>query len=158
MFIRSRAFRVKRQWLQNRVFHVLDPPWPWSPTGHEPFFSRPPRRFPKPTLEGRGAPEIFPREPRSLQGQDQIHKVSMLKTFEICVFGPQGSQKNTLGPCFDAPNSPPGPSRVAPLILKVASGPPKSSRGPPWASPGALQDPQGPHRAPLKISSSDRFF
>ena len=77
IFISSRAFRVKRQWSQNHVFHVLDPPW--SPPGPEPFFSRPPRSLPKRTLELQGRPEILPRGPRSLQGPDQIYKVGMFK-------------------------------------------------------------------------------
>ena len=75
IFISSRAFRVKRQWSQNHVFHVLGPPW--SPPGPEPFFSRPPRGLPKRTLELQGRPEILPRGPRSLQGPDQIYKVGI---------------------------------------------------------------------------------
>ena len=74
----SGAFREKRQWLQNRVFRVLGPPW--SPPRPEPFPSRPPRRAPEPALELPGPPRTLPRALRSHQGPHQIHKVGMLKT------------------------------------------------------------------------------
>ena len=141
IFISSSAFRVKRQWLQNDVFHVLDSPW--SPPGPEPFFSRPPRSLPKRTLELQGRPEILPRGPRASKGQIKFTKSACSKPYKYVYLAPKDLNKNTLGPFFDAPNSPPGPSRVAPLILKVASGPPKSSPGPPGTPPGAPQDPPG---------------
>ena len=116
---------------------------PLEPYRARTLFLETPPELPKACFGRPGGARNPPKRARSLQGPDQIHKVSMLKTLEICVFGPQGSQKNSLGSFFDAPNSHPGPSRVAPLILKVASGPPKSSPGPPGTPPGAPQDPPG---------------
>ena len=140
--ISSGAFREKRQWLQNRVFRVLGPPW--SSPRPEPFPSRPPRRAPEPALELPGPPRTLPRALRSHQGPHQIHKVGMLKTLEICVFGTQESQKNAPGRFFDAPSAPQGPSRAATLILKGTPGPPKRLLGAPRAPPGHTEDPPGP--------------
>ena len=139
--ISSGAFREKRQWLQNRVFCVLGPPW--SPPRPEPFPSRPPRRAPEPALELPGPPRTLPRALRSHQGPHQIHKVGMLKTLEISLFGTQESQKNAPGRFFDAPSAPQGPSGTATLILQGAPGPPKCALGAPRPPPGAPQGPPG---------------
>ena len=106
----SGASWEKRAALLNCVFRFLGASW--SPPEPEPFRSRPPRSFPKPTLELPGPLQIPPRAPRSSKGPYQIHKVGMLKTLEICVFGPPGiSKKKTLpddfltlrGPLGDPP-------------------------------------------------------
>ena len=115
----SGASWEKRAALQNRVFRFLGAPW--SPPEPGPFRSRPPRSSPKHTLELPGPLQIPPRAPRRSKGPYQIHKVGMLKTLEICVFGLQESQKNVPGRFFHAPGIPRGPSRVATPILK---GPP----------------------------------
>ena len=140
--VSSGALQGKRQAVQNRVFRPLEAPW--SPPEAEPFFSRPPRSTPEPALELPGPPRTLPRAPRSPQGPHQIHKVDMLKTLEICVFGPQESQKNAPGQFFDAPSTPQGPSRVATPILKGPPGPPKVTPGASRAPPGDPRDPPGP--------------
>ena len=140
--VRSGALRGKRQAVQNRVFRPLDAPW--RPPEAERFFSRPPRRAPERALELPGPPRTLLRALRSPQGPHQIHKVDMLKTLEICVFGTQESQKNAPGRFFDAPSAPQGPSRAATLILKGTPGPPKRLLGAPRAPPGHPQDFPGP--------------
>ena len=92
-------------------------------------FKTPPE-LPKAPLELPGPPQILPRAPGSSKGPYQIHKVGMLKTLEICVFGLQESQKNVPGRFFHAPGIPRGPSRVATPILKD---PPGCQKGPPGA-------------------------
>ena len=73
----------------------------------------------------------------------------MLKTLEICVLDPPGSQKSGLGRFFDAPRPSLKPSRVSIPIIRVAPGcpkgvpgaprdPPGSSRGPPWELSGGV--------------------
>ena len=141
--IRSGAFQGKREAVQNRAFspngRSLEPP------EAELSVSRPPQRAPEPALELLGPPRTLPRALRSPQGRHQIHKVDMLKTLEICVFGTQESQKNAPGRFFDAPSAPQGPSRAATLILKGTPGPPKRLLGAPRAPPG---HPRGPPRPP----------
>ena len=154
--ISSGAFREKRQWLQNRVFRVLGPPW--SPPRPEPFPSRPPRRAPEPALELPGPPRTLPRALWSHQGPHQIHKVDMLKTLEICVFGAQESQKNAPGQFFDAPSTPQGPSRVATPILKGPPGPPKGTPGASRAPPGDPRDSPGPPWTTLVNFTLATFF
>ena len=104
----------------------------------------PPWRAPEPALELPGPPRTVPRAPQSPQGPHQIHKVGMLKTLEICVFGTQESQKNVPGRFFDAPSAPQEPSGAATLILKGAPGPPKRVLGAPRLPPGPPQAPPGP--------------
>ena len=87
---------------------------PLEPYRARTLFLETPPELPKACFGRPGGARNPPKRARSLQGPDQIHKVSMLKTLEICVFGPQGSQKNTLGPFFDAPNASPGPSLAPP--------------------------------------------
>ena len=106
----SGASWEKRAALQNRVFRFLGAPW--NP------------------LELPGPPQILPRAPGSSKGPYQIHKVGMLKTVEICVFGLQECQKNVPGRFFHAPGTPRGPSRVATPIIKD---PPGCQKGPPGA-------------------------
>ena len=91
--VRSGASWEKRAALQNRVFRFLGASW--SPPEPEPFRSRPPPELPKAPLELPGPPQILPRAPGSSKGPYQIHKVGMLKTLEICVFGLQGNLKKT---------------------------------------------------------------
>ena len=126
--VRSGASWEKRAALQNRVFRFLGAPW--SPPEPGPFRSRPPRSSPKHTLELPGPLQIPPRAPRRSKGPYQIHKVGMLKTLEICVFGLQECQKNASGRFVHALGTPRGPSRVATPILK---GPPGCQKGPPGA-------------------------
>ena len=140
--VRSGAPQGKQQAVQNRVFRPLEAPW--SPPEAERSFSRPPRRAPERALELPGPPRTLLRALRSPQGPHQIHKVDMLKTLEICVFGTQESQKNAPRRFFDAPSAPQGPSRAATLILKGTPGPPKRLLGAPRAPPGHPQDPPGP--------------
>ena len=125
-------------------FGVGKPPGAtWGPT----IYPRdPPRAPPRPTLEPPKPPKIVPGTPRSAQGPFQIHKVDMLKTLEICVLDPPGSQKSGLGRFFDAPRPSLKPSRVSIPIIRVAPGRPKgvpgapndSSRGPPWELSGGV--------------------
>ena len=152
----SGALQGKRQAVQHRTFRPLEAPW--SPPEAEPFFSRPPRSTPEPALELPGPPRTLPRAPRSPQGPHQIHKVDMLKTLEICVFGPQESQKNAPGQFFDAPSTPQGPSRVATPILKGPPGPPKGTPGASRAPPGDPRDPPGPPWTTLVNFTLATFF
>ena len=134
----SGASWEKRAALQNCVFRFLGASW--SPP-------EPPPELPKAPLELPGPPQILPRAPGSSKGPYQIHKVGMLKTLEICVFGLQESQKNAPGRFFDAPSTSQGPSRVATPILKGPPGPPKGPRerpGHPQETPGTPQGPPGP--------------
>ena len=144
IFIRSRAFRVKRQWLQNRVFHVLD--HPWSPTEHEPFFSRPPRSFPKPTLEGRGAPEILPREPGASKGQIKFAKSACSKPWKYVYLAPKDLKK-TLSDHFST-------LRIAPRDPQSGAPNPQGRLGTPKKLPRNAQDspgsPSGPPRDPIE--------
>ena len=79
-------------------------------------------------------PEMLSRMPTGLIGRRSIRNVGMLKTMQICVFDPLGSQKSCLG-CFLALlRTLPRPSRVVTLVLGVASGRSKDS-------PGAPRDP-----------------
>ena len=170
--VSSGALQGKRQVVQNRVFRPLEAPW--SPPEAEPFFPRPPRSTPERALELPVPPRTLPRAPRSPQGPHQIHKVDMLKTLEICVFGPQESQKNAPGRFFDAPSTPQGPSRVATPILQAPPVEPKvtpgASTGGPKVQNGFPRDPQRtilpifgfrpcrrhPHRPPWTLSGPRR--
>ena len=91
----SGASWEKRAALQNRVFRFLGAPW--NPPEPGPFRSRPAPELPKAPLELPGPPKTLPRAPRSSKGPYQIHKVGMLKTLDIYVFGLQESQKTVPG-------------------------------------------------------------
>ena len=110
----------------------------------------PPRRAPEPALELPGPPRTVPRAPQSPQGPHQIHKVGMLKTLEICVFGTQESEKNGLGPFFDGPSTLPRAPRAATLRSKVTFGRPKSLFGAPRDPPGTPKAPPGPPQTTSK--------
>ena len=92
IFVRFGAHRRKSQMFKNVDFRFRETPkTPWE---RKSCPRDPPRRAPEPALELPGPPRTVPRAPQSPQGPHQIHKVGMLKTLEICVFGTQESQKN----------------------------------------------------------------
>ena len=95
-----------------------------------------------------GAPRPTPNPPKSAQEPSRTlsnsHKVGMLKTREISLFGTQESKKNAPGRFFDAPSDPQGPSGTATLILKGAPGPPERVLGAPRPPPGSSQSPPRP--------------
>ena len=107
------------------------------------------RRAPEPALELPGPPRTVPRAPQSPQGPHQIHKVGMLKTLEICVFGTQESQKKFLDNFSMLRVLPRNPPERRPSSSRAPPGPPNAS----WERPGSPQDlprpPQGPPRPPL---------
>ena len=158
-----RAPRVKPLPLRNADFRFREAPWshlvaepfrsgpPWSHLGADNFLSGPPWTPPRPSLEPPRPPKILPGTPRSAQGPHQIHKVNMLKTLEIHTFALPGSQKNALGRFFDPPRPPQRPSRVSPLIVRVAPGDPKGRLGAPREPPRTPKD--GPKRSqdPLRM-------
>ena len=129
-------------------FGVGKPPGAtWGPT----IYPRdPPRAPPRPTLEPPKRPKIVPGTPRSAQGPFQIHKVDMLKTLEICVLDPPGSQKSGLGRFFDAPRPSLKPSRVSIPITRVAPGRPKGLPGTPRDPPGSSRTPSGAPRGGVR--------
>ena len=137
IFIRFGAPRGNTT-LPNTTIFAL-PSLPGAPRERVPFSQDRPWTPPKLTFELLEVPRVLSRTPRGLQGSHEIHKVDMLKTLEICVFGTQESQKNAPGRFFDAPSAPQGPSSVATLLLKVASGPPKRSPEAPRDPPGTPQ-------------------
>ena len=143
----SGASQEKRAALQNRVFRFLGAPW--SPPEPGPFRSRPPPELPKAPLELPGPPQILPRAPGSSKGPYQIHKVGMLKTLEIYVFGLQECQKKfpddffTLrGPLRDLPEWRPRSSKTLLGAKKALLERPGTSQRSPRRS-------QGPPRPPL---------
>ena len=123
---------------------------PKTPWERKPCPRDPPRRAPEPALELQGPPRTVPRAPQSPQGPQQIHKVGMLKTLEICVFGTQESEKNGLGPFFDGPSTLPRAPRAATLRSKVTFGRPKSLFGAPRDPPGTPKAPPGPPQTTSK--------
>ena len=113
----------------------------------------PPRRAPEPALELPGPPRTVPRAPQSPQGPHQIHKVGMLKTLEICVFGTQESKKTVSGNFLMVQVPSREPPEQPPFAPRSPSGAPKASLERPGTPQGPPRPPLGPPRPPQRIST-----
>ena len=145
IFISSRAFRVKRQWCQNHVFHVLDPPG--ALRGPNPFSRDPPRASRSAPWSSRGGPKSSQEGPGASKGQIKFTK-SACSNPRKYVYLASRDLKKTLSDHFSRLRVPPrDPPVWRPYSSRSAPGPQKGPR----ELPGPLRAPPGPPRAPLKI-------
>ena len=141
IFISSRAFRVKRQWSQNHVFHVLGPPM--EPSGARPLFlETPPGASRSAPWSSRGGPQSSQEGPGASKGQIKFTK-SACSNPRKYVYLASRDLKKTLSDHFSRLRVPPrDPPVWRPYSSRVPPGPQKG----PQERPGTPQEPRGPPR------------